>query len=60
MTKQSVEEVTVDFNDVDMLSAFSQDPDPKTAQRQTSEYKEFTNPKTCTSPKRAFRLHRKR
>ena len=35
----------MDLNDVDLLSAFSQDPDPKTTQRQTSEYKEFTKSK---------------
>ena len=40
-TKPKVREVAVNLDDVDMLSEFSQDPDPKTAQKQISEYKEI-------------------
>ena len=40
-TKPKVKEVAVDLDDVDMLSEFSQDPDPKTAQKQITEYKEI-------------------
>ena len=39
--KPSGKEVTVGLNDIDMLSKFSHDPDPKTAQKQMSEYKEL-------------------